>query len=115
MPRWRKQLTDAANNLFVDTDQLPVIERRPGWRGRLFDSPSMSFAHYDFDAGSSIHEHFHPQEEVWQVIEGELEITVGGVSRKLRTWLRRHRSAECASFRESNLEREGYHRGLSAS
>ena len=63
---------------FVDTSGLDVIERLPGWFGRYFHSPSMTFAHYDFTRGSSIHEHFHPQEEVWQVIEGELEITING-------------------------------------
>ena len=57
---------------FVDTSSLPVIERLPGWFGRYFHSPSMTFAHYDFKSGSSIHEHFHPQEEVYEVIEGEL-------------------------------------------
>jgi quercetin dioxygenase-like cupin family protein len=67
---------------FVDVDRLPPFERLPGWRGRYFQSPSMTFAHYEFDAGSSIHEHFHPQEEVWQVIEGELEITIEGVTRR---------------------------------
>ena len=45
---------------FIDTSKLPTIERLPGWRGRYFASPSMTFAHYEFDAGSSIHEHFHP-------------------------------------------------------
>src|SRR5438132_7672944 len=63
---------------FIDTDKLAAIERLPGWRGRYFDSPNMTFAHYEFDAGSSIHEHSHPQEEVWEIIEGELEITIGG-------------------------------------
>ena len=29
----------------------------------------MTFAHYDFVLGASIHEHFHPQEEVYEVIE----------------------------------------------
>jgi quercetin dioxygenase-like cupin family protein len=67
---------------FVDTNKLSVFERLPGWRGRYFDSPSMTFAHYEFDAGSSIHEHSHPEEEVWQVIEGELEITIDGVTRR---------------------------------
>ena len=38
----------------------------------------MTFGHWDFDAGSSIHEHFHPQEEVWEILEGELELTVDG-------------------------------------
>ncbi len=63
---------------FVDTSTLEVVERRPGWYGRYFDSPSMTFAHYEFTEGSTIHEHSHPQEEVWQVIEGELEIDVDG-------------------------------------
>ncbi len=53
---------------FVDTSSLNVIERLPGWYGRYFHSPSMTFAHYDFKRGSSIHEHFHPQEEVYVAI-----------------------------------------------
>jgi quercetin dioxygenase-like cupin family protein len=68
---------------FIDTSTLPAVERKPGWRGRYFDSPSMTFAHYEFDAGSSIHEHFHPEEEVWEVVEGELEITIGGVTQRI--------------------------------
>lgn len=68
---------------FVEISKLPVVERLPGWRGRYFDSASMTFAHYEFDAGSTIHEHSHPQEEVYEVIEGELEITISGVTRRL--------------------------------
>ena len=68
---------------FIDTSKLPAIERLPGWRGRYFNSPSMTFAHYEFDAGSSIHEHFHPQEEVYHVIEGELDLTIAGVTERL--------------------------------
>jgi quercetin dioxygenase-like cupin family protein len=63
---------------FVDTADLDVTERLPGWRGRAFNSPSMTFVHYEFDAGASIHEHHHEQEEVWNVIEGELEVTIDG-------------------------------------
>ena len=69
---------------FVDTSTLRVIERLPGWHGRYFHSPSMTFAHYDFARGSSIHEHFHPQEEVYEVIEGELEVTIDGVTQIAR-------------------------------
>jgi quercetin dioxygenase-like cupin family protein len=68
----------------VDTNKLPIIEQLPGWRGRYFDSPSMTFAHYDFDAGSTIHEHAHPEEEAYEVIEGELEITVDEVVERAR-------------------------------
>jgi quercetin dioxygenase-like cupin family protein len=63
---------------FIDTRELKTIERLPGWKGRYFDSESMTFGHYDFAAGSSIHEHSHPNEEVWNVIEGQLEVTIGG-------------------------------------
>jgi quercetin dioxygenase-like cupin family protein len=63
----------------VDTSTLRIIERLPGWRARVFSSASMTFAHYAFDAGSTIHEHHHAQEEVWNVIEGELELTIDGV------------------------------------
>jgi quercetin dioxygenase-like cupin family protein len=64
----------------LDTRQLPVIEKLPGWRGRLFHSPSLTFGHWDFSAGSSVHEHFHPQEEVWEILEGELEMTIDGAA-----------------------------------
>lgn len=69
---------------FVNTSSLRVIERLPGWHGRYFHSPSMTFAHYDFVQGSSIHEHFHPQEEVYEVIMGELEVTIDGVTQIAR-------------------------------
>jgi quercetin dioxygenase-like cupin family protein len=69
---------------FIDTRTLAVIERLPGWYGRYFHSPSMTFAHYDFIRGSSIHEHFHPQEEVYEVTEGELEVTIDGVAQIAR-------------------------------
>jgi mannose-6-phosphate isomerase-like protein (cupin superfamily) len=67
---------------FVDTSSLKVVERLPGWHGRYFHSPSMTLAHYDFVRGSSIHEHFHPQEEVWEIIEGELEFTIDRVTQR---------------------------------
>lgn len=49
---------------FIDTNDLEVIEGLPGWYGRYFHSPGMTFAHYHFKRGSRIHEHLHPQEEV---------------------------------------------------
>lgn len=72
---------------FVDVSKLKVTERLPGWYGRYFHSSSMTFAHYDFARGASIHEHFHPQEEVYEVIEGELEVTIDGSSQIARPGL----------------------------
>src|SRR5712692_11947228 len=81
MPQGRASMS------FVDTSSLDVIERLPGWCGRYFHSANMTFAHYDFTRGSSIHEHFHPEEEVYEVIEGELEVTIDGVARIARAGL----------------------------
>ncbi len=69
---------------FVDINSLNVVERLPGWHGRYFHSPSMTFSHYSFTRGASIHEHFHPQEEVYEVIEGELELTIDGLAQIAR-------------------------------
>lgn len=71
----------------VDTNALKVVERLPGWRGRYFHSANMTFAHYEFDKGAAIHEHFHPEEEVYEVIDGELEITIDGVAQLARPGL----------------------------
>jgi len=68
----------------VDITSLPVSERLPGWFGRYFHSQHMTFAHYDFVRGASIHEHHHPQEEVYEVIEGELELRIDGVAHTAR-------------------------------
>jgi quercetin dioxygenase-like cupin family protein len=63
---------------FLDPATMKRAEPLPGWKGRFWRSASMSFSHYDVETGSSIHEHHHPHEEVWIVIEGELEVTIAG-------------------------------------
>ena len=66
---------------FIDTRALRSEEPLPGWKGRFLHSENMTFAYYSVTAGASIHEHAHPNEEVWHVIEGELEITIAGETR----------------------------------
>jgi quercetin dioxygenase-like cupin family protein len=63
----------------VRIDDLCEVERLPGWMGRYFHTEYMTVAHYRFLRDAFIHEHFHPQEEVYEVLEGELEITIEGV------------------------------------
>jgi quercetin dioxygenase-like cupin family protein len=69
---------------FLDTSRLKVVERLPGWKGRFFHTATMTFADYEFTAGSTIHEHFHPEEEVYEVIAGELEMSVDGATQVVR-------------------------------
>ena len=69
---------------FVGPDDMVVAQPLPGWSGRYFHSEHMTFAHYDIAADAAmLHEHRHPQEEVWNVVEGEVALTVGGVERCL--------------------------------
>ena len=57
-------------------------EHLPSWHGRYCHSVGMTFVR-----GSSFHEHFHPHEEIYDVIEGELEMTVDGVTQIARAGL----------------------------
>jgi len=44
----------------------------------------MTFAYYEIDAGAALHPHSHPNEEVWHVIEGELDLRLGAETRCVR-------------------------------
>ena len=44
----------------------------------------MTVAHYEFAGGATIHEHFHPEEEIYEVIEGELGLTIEGEPHTVR-------------------------------
>jgi quercetin dioxygenase-like cupin family protein len=68
---------------FIDLTEIPEIQPKPGWHGRFFHSPHMTFSYYQIDAGASLHAHSHPNEEVWNVIEGELELTLGEETRRV--------------------------------
>lgn len=68
---------------FIDPTELVAKEPKPGWSGRFFHSERMTFAYYDIVPGSALHLHHHDEEEVWNVIEGELELTLDGTTRAL--------------------------------
>jgi mannose-6-phosphate isomerase-like protein (cupin superfamily) len=45
----------------------------------------MTFAYYDIAADADVHVHEHRNEEVWHVVAGALELTVGSETRIVRT------------------------------
>jgi mannose-6-phosphate isomerase-like protein (cupin superfamily) len=56
----------------------------PGWSGRFFHSEHLTVAHWDIaQDAADLHEHDHVQEEVWNVVDGEIAISVGGEERIL--------------------------------
>ncbi|MBU6997344.1 MAG: cupin domain-containing protein [Theionarchaea archaeon] len=50
----------------------------PGYRGRFVHSENMTLAYWNITAGAALPEHTHPHEQVVNVIEGTMELTVEG-------------------------------------
>jgi len=60
------------------------IEPVPGWKGRAQHGQLMTLTSYEITAAApDVHEHQHPQEEAWIVIEGRLAVWVDGEERLL--------------------------------
>lgn len=64
-------------------DDLPVCDPVPGFHGRFVHSGGMTFAWWTIDAGAAIPTHSHPHEQVVNMLEGELELVVGGAVHRL--------------------------------
>lgn len=69
---------------FVDANELPAKEPLPGWVGRFFHSEHMTFSYYEIAPGTGLPTHHHPNEEVWHVLDGELEMVLGDATTILR-------------------------------
>jgi quercetin dioxygenase-like cupin family protein len=65
-------------------DALTSREPMPGFHGRFIHTDNMSFAYWDIEAGAILPEHSHPHEQVVNMLDGELELVVDGVSHSLR-------------------------------
>jgi quercetin dioxygenase-like cupin family protein len=64
---------------FVNITEVKPVTLLPGWSGRFVHSQNLTLAYWEIaDDAQSVHEHDHPQEEVWNVIEGEIEVTING-------------------------------------
>ena len=69
---------------FVDPAGMLRSAPLRGWSGRFFHSDNMTFGHWEIAEGAAdLHAHDHPQEEVWNVVEGEVVLVVGEHERRL--------------------------------
>jgi quercetin dioxygenase-like cupin family protein len=57
----------------------------PGFHGQFIHSDTMTFAYWRIVASSILPEHSHPHEQVVNMLEGELDLVVDGVTHTLRT------------------------------
>ena len=62
---------------FLNLKDVEEREMAPGFRARMVHSENMTFAFWQIDAGAALPEHSHPHEQVFTLLEGEFELTVG--------------------------------------
>jgi len=62
----------------VKLDELPELQIAEGILGRAVNAEAVTVLHVKIKAGSLLPEHSHHNEQVVNVIEGELELTVDG-------------------------------------
>ncbi len=68
---------------FHRLDTLPVRPLFPGFNARLVHTPTVTQSFVQCDAGAAFPEHQHPHEQTVVVLEGELELRVGGETVRL--------------------------------
>lgn len=62
---------------FIEPSEMLHSSPLSGWSGRYFHSENMTIGHWDIAEGAAdLHEHHHEQEEVWNVVEGEILLVV---------------------------------------
>jgi quercetin dioxygenase-like cupin family protein len=68
---------------FIELDQLEVREPFLGFKVHFVHSANMTFAHWTIQAGSILPEHAHRHEQVVNMLEGQFELAIAGVTRRL--------------------------------
>lgn len=68
---------------FHDLDTLPVRELFPGFTARLVHTPTVTQSFVQCERGASFPEHQHPHEQTVIVLDGALDLQVGGVTHHL--------------------------------
>jgi len=67
--------------LFINLKELEEKELVPGYRVRFVHTENMTLAYWIVQAGASLPEHSHPHEQVYNLLEGQFELTVDGETR----------------------------------
>ena len=62
----------------VNLENLEELALADSIRARVINTGNVSVAHVNLDAGAVLQEHSHHHEQIVNVVDGELELTVGG-------------------------------------
>ncbi len=68
---------------FVNLNRLPELQLAPGIMARVVTAQAMTVAHVTLEAGALLPLHTHVNEQLVNVVEGHLELTVDGVKHDL--------------------------------
>ena len=67
--------------MYLNLNDIEAKALLPGLTVRFVHTDNMTLAYWHFDEGTELPEHDHPHEQVVNIIEGKLELTVDGVPR----------------------------------
>jgi quercetin dioxygenase-like cupin family protein len=59
-------------------EDIPVKQLLPGFFGKMVHGESSSLVFWDIKKGSVLTEHSHIHEQITHIVEGELEMVIGG-------------------------------------
>jgi quercetin dioxygenase-like cupin family protein len=68
---------------FQYLDELEVRTLFPGFHGKFVHTDALTLSYWRVDAGATLPEHSHPQQQMTLVIEGTFEMTLAGETREL--------------------------------
>jgi quercetin dioxygenase-like cupin family protein len=68
---------------YTQIASLPEKEIFPGITARVINTDQLTVAYVTIKAGTLLPEHAHPQEQVCNVLQGQLEMTIEGDTRVL--------------------------------
>ena len=68
---------------FIDIREIDQHEPFPGFKVQRINSTTMMLAFWEIEADGKFPEHSHPHEQVMNVVEGKIELTISGETRVL--------------------------------
>ena len=67
--------------MFITTKDLPDYDLVKGYKAKMIHTDQLSVMHVSVKAGHALPEHHHPHEQITNIIAGEFEMTVDGVTK----------------------------------
>lgn len=70
---------------FINLDEIAEREVVSGFKGKFIHSENVTIVHWNITIGSELSEHNHHHEQITNIINGELELTIEGVTKVLKS------------------------------